>query len=156
MRSKRKKLKVKNILLLIGVSLVIAIVIFFLTREKKVYMINVTDMNIDSVKEELNKYNLDISLKYEYDDNIKKGNVVSQSIPEETEIKEGDKLSLVVSRGKLDLDELKADGINELGKVPVMMYHGIVDMKSSETSYTGGNVDKDGYTRTAEAFRNDL
>ena len=29
-------------------------------------------------------------------------------------------------------------------------------MKNSETSHTGGNVDKDGYTRTAEAFRNDL
>jgi peptidoglycan/xylan/chitin deacetylase (PgdA/CDA1 family) len=156
MRSRRKRLKIKNILLLLAILLVIAIIIFLLTREKKVYMTNVTNMNIDSVKEELNKYNLDISVKYEYDDNIEKGNIVSQSIPEETEIKEGDKLSLVVSRGKLDLKKLKEDGINELGKVPVMMYHGIVDKKSSETAYTGGNVDRDGYNRTTEAFRKDL
>ncbi len=37
-----------------------------------------------------------------------------------------------------------------------MMYHGIKNMNNSDTRYTGGNVDKDGYTRTAEAFRNDL
>ena len=37
-----------------------------------------------------------------------------------------------------------------------MMYHGIIDKKSEETSYTGGNVDKDGYQRTYEAFINDL
>ena len=43
-----------------------------------------------------------------------------------------------------------------MGKVAVMMYHGIVNKKNSETKYTGGNVDKDGYTRTSEAFANDL
>ena len=37
-----------------------------------------------------------------------------------------------------------------------MMYHGIHDLKNNDTKYTGGNVDKDGYNRTAEAFRNDL
>jgi len=34
------------------------------------------------------------------------------------------------------------------------MYHGIVD--TTENKYTGGNVDKDGYNRTANAFRKDL
>ena len=34
------------------------------------------------------------------------------------------------------------------------MYHGIVDVK--DTKYVGGNVDKDGYNRTADAFREDL
>ena len=36
------------------------------------------------------------------------------------------------------------------------MYHKIIDMPSSETKYVGGNVDVDGYNRTAEAYRNDL
>jgi hypothetical protein len=36
------------------------------------------------------------------------------------------------------------------------MYHSIVNKASDDTPYTGGNVDKDGYNRTAEAFRNDL
>ncbi len=48
------------------------------------------------------------------------------------------------------------NNVNELGEVPIMMYHGIHAMKNSETSYTGGNVDKDGYQRTTEAFINDL
>jgi len=46
--------------------------------------------------------------------------------------------------------------VDELGEVPIMMYHGIHNKKNSDTDYTGGNVDKDGYQRTAEAFRNDL
>lgn len=36
------------------------------------------------------------------------------------------------------------------------MYHGIKNMKDSETDYIGGNVDKDGYSRTSESFREDL
>ena len=48
------------------------------------------------------------------------------------------------------------NSVNELGEVPIMMYHGIHNKKNSETDYTGGNVDKDGYQRTVEAFRNDL
>ena len=31
-----------------------------------------------------------------------------------------------------------------------MMYHGIHNVKSADTAYTGGNVDKAGYQRTAE------
>lgn len=46
--------------------------------------------------------------------------------------------------------------VDELGEVPIMMYHGVHNKSSSETSYTGGNVDKDGYQRTSEAFINDL
>ena len=34
------------------------------------------------------------------------------------------------------------------------MYHGIENVESTE--YVGGNVDKDGYNRTVEAFKNDL
>ncbi len=43
--------------------------------------------------------------------------------------------------------------VNELGNIPVMMYHGIVNGKSN---YIGGNVDKDGYQRTVKAFKEDL
>ena len=48
------------------------------------------------------------------------------------------------------------NNVDELGEVPIMMYHGIHNKKNSETDYIGGNVDRDGYQRTAEAFRNDL
>ena len=75
---------------------------------------------------------------------------------ENNDIKKGDTLKVVVSLGELDLNKLKKDNINELGEVPIMMYHNIIDKPSSETNYTGGNVDKDGYNRTTEAFREDL
>ena len=53
-------------------------------------------------------------------------------------------------------DDLRKAGVNELNSVPILMYHRIYNMKNSETKYTGGNVDKDGYNRTSEAFENDL
>ena len=46
--------------------------------------------------------------------------------------------------------------VNELGNIPIMMYHGIENIPSDETDFVGGNVDKDGYNRTADAFRKDL
>lgn len=57
---------------------------------------------------------------------------------------------------ELTIDDYINNSVNELGEVPIMMYHGIQNMKNSDTNYTGGNVDKDGYQRTSEAFRNDL
>ena len=54
------------------------------------------------------------------------------------------------------LSEYESAGVNELNSVPVLMYHRIYNMKNSETQYTGGNVDKDGYNRTSEAFEKDL
>ena len=53
-------------------------------------------------------------------------------------------------------EEYRNAGVNELNSVPILMYHRIYGMKNSETSYTGGNVDKDGYNRTSEAFEADL
>ena len=57
---------------------------------------------------------------------------------------------------ELTKDDYLSNNVNELGEVPIMMYHGIHNKKNSETEYTGGNVDKDGYQRTTEAFINDL
>ena len=57
---------------------------------------------------------------------------------------------------ELTADDYREYGVDELGKVPIMMYHGIHNKSNSDTPYTGGNVDPDGYQRTSEAFRNDL
>ena len=126
------------------------------TENKKILMIDVTEMDIKSAKTLLNEYKLDIDISYQYSDEVAKDKIISQSIVKDTEINDGGKLTLVVSLGKLDKEKLKNDGIDEMGKVPIMMYHGIKNMKNSETANIGGNVDKDGYTRTVEAFRNDL
>lgn len=53
----------------------------------------------------------------------------------------------------IDVSLYREKGVNELGRVPVMMYHGIHNV---DAKYVGGNVDKDGYQRTSSAFRNDL
>ena len=57
---------------------------------------------------------------------------------------------------KLTAEDYQNNNVDELGEVPIMMYHGIHNKNNSDTKYIGGNVDKDGYQRTAEAFRNDL
>lgn len=91
---------------------------------------------------------------YKYDDDFPKGKVISQSVPEGTEYKAGTNVSVVISLGKVDKQKFTEDGINELGRVPIMMYHGIEDV--SDNKYVGGNIDRDGYNRTADAFRKDL
>ena len=159
-RSKRKRVKYGRIFL----AIIVLILVIFLgykilnkvQEEKKILMMDVTKMDLKTAKIMLEDYKLEIDIDYKYSDNIEKDKIISQSIPKDTEINNGDKLELVVSLGKLDKEKLKNDGINEMGKVPVMMYHGIKNMKNSETNNTGGNVDRDGYTRTVEAFRNDL
>ena len=159
-RSKRKRVKYGRIFL----AIIVLILVIFLgykilnkvQEEKKILMMDVTKMDLKTAKIMLEDYKLEIDIDYKYSDDIEKDKIISQSIPKDTEINNGDKLELVVSLGKLDKEKLKNDGINEMGKVPVMMYHGIKNMKNSETPNTGGNVDRDGYTRTVEAFRNDL
>lgn len=151
------KLKYKNVgIFLLCIMIVVGGIFLSSNREKELYMMDIVNKNIDEVYRLLEDYELEYDILYEYDDNIVLDNIISQSIGVNSLIQKGDKLSLIVSKGKLDLEKFKKDGINELGNVPIMMYHGIKNIKNSETAYTGGNVDRDGYTRTSEAFRNDL
>ena len=159
-RSKKRKINLFKVLLAILFIIIIFLVLYKLVnmikKNDKILMNDYVNMNINDVMNNLKDYELDIKTEYEYNDEVDKDKVISQSIPKDTEINSGDKLNLVVSLGKLDKEKLKSDGINELGKVPIMMYHGIKNLNNSDTKYTGGNVDKDGYTRTVEAFRKDL
>ena len=91
---------------------------------------------------------------YKYDEDFPKGKVISQSIPEGTEYTKDTLVDVVISLGKVDKQKFTEDGINELGSVPIMMYHGIENIQDNK--YTGGNIDKDGYNRTTSAFRKDL
>ena len=110
--------------------------------------------------EELEEFALDNDLKlnkeYQYSSSILENVIISQDIDEGTEIEKGDTVHVVISKGEVPIAVYEENHVNELGNVPIMMYHGIHDMRSDETQYTGGNVDKDGYNRTAEAFRGDL
>ncbi len=105
-------------------------------------------MNLEEIKQYCQENELQYEIVEEYNE-LKKGSLISQSIKTGEKIEEESKLIITISLG-LNYSELK---VNELGNVPIMMYHGIQDI---ENKYTGGNIDSSGYHRTAEAFRNDL
>lgn len=155
---KKRKLKKNRLIGAIIILLIVIIGVFILignltNKKNKEYMPKLT--NITEVNEIKEKYNLKVNITYEYSTAVEKDNVISQSIEEGAEIKEGNSLDIVISKG-IDKEMLASDNINELGKVPIMMYHGIREKTSSSTGTIGGNVDKDGYNRTPEAFREDL
>ena len=160
---KKRRLRYDRIFILIGFILLIIVICFLLFRNdsnkassKEVKMPLVVNKNISSIDDLVKNSELILEKVYEYSDEFEKDFIISQSITEGETVNKGDKLVVTISLGKLDKEKLAQDNINELGRVPVMMYHGIVNKKSSETSYTGGNVDKDGYNRTVEAFKEDL
>jgi len=155
---KRRKLRIDRIIILIVVLFCISVGIYLLLKkEDNVSVEYMTKLNnVSEVTTFIDKYNFDANITYEYNNDIEKDMVISQSIKEGEEITSGSSIDIVISLGKIDKEKLKEDGINELGKVPIMMYHGIREKTSSSTGTVGGNVDKDGYNRTPEAFREDL
>lgn len=146
--------KICLLFLLVPAIIIFIIILNNIDFDKKVYMPKLETIEEANILKE--KYKMTINTKYEYHDEIKKDVIISQSIKEGEEITDGLTLDIIVSLGKLDKDKLASDNINELGKVPIMMYHGIRERTSSSTGTIGGNVDKDGYNRTPEAFREDL
>lgn len=155
-----KKRKV-NIGRIVGVVFILLLIIFasifFFSKksEPKKELMPKLD-NLNEVNALITKYQLEANITYEYSDEVGKDKVISQSIKENAEINKNDKIDIVISLGKLDKDKLASDNINELGRVPIMMYHGIREKTANSTGTIGGNVDKDGYNRTPSAFREDL
>lgn len=118
-------------------------------------MIDLSNKSIDEIKEYAIKNELNLEIDYEFSD-IEKDKIISQSIEVDSNINKNDNLKIIISKG-IDYDTLyKENKVNELGNIPIMMYHGIVNKLDDDTPYTGGNVDKDGYHRTTESFIKDL
>ena len=153
MKKKRVKIKYKNILIIV-VLLIVLCCIPKLFKHEKVDTVKFSDIKsnyvgkkIGELEEFSNKNKMAITREYEYSREYDKDYVLGI-----TEEENG--MKVIVSLGKLDENLYKEKGVNELGKVPIMMYHGIID--TEDNKYTGGNVDKDGYNRTSKAFREDL
>lgn len=123
---------------------------------KEKLMIDLSNHSLIEIKDYAQHNNLKLEIEEEYNNDVDKDIVISQNIDVGTKIKNGDKLIVIISLGKVPIKLYRANNINELGMIPIIMYHGIIDLKNEETNYTGGNVDKDGYNRTTEAFINDL
>lgn len=117
-------------------------------------MIDLKDKSLVEIEMFAKENKLNLTYNYEYSD-IEKDKIISQSIKENSIIKNNDDLVITISLG--DQKELyKEYAVNEVGRIPIMMYHGIEDKMNDETEYTGGNIDSNGYHRTKEAFINDL
>ncbi len=147
-RRKKYKFKIKNIIILFIVIISIVIISSFTKKEEKIVLLtNYDGMNINEVKKYVSDNKLQLEEEYQYSENIDKDLVISSLL-------ENNLVKVTVSLGTLDDSVYIENKVNELGKVPIMMYHGIID--TVDNKYTGGNVDKDGYNRTAKAFGEDL
>ena len=162
MSRKKKKNNYKKVIIVL-LFIIILIISFAIIKPKFKKSSNSKNENVMITLDDLEKAkkfsddkNIDLNIKYEYSDTVSKDKIISQSIEKGRKLDGIKSIDIVVSLGKLDKEKLASDNINELGNVPIMMYHGIINKSSSETNYTGGNVDKDGYNRTVEAFREDL
>ena len=119
----------------------------FLPKKEEKEITDFENLSLSDAEDYAKKKKYEVKTTYEYDDNIEKDKVISGSITDNV-------LNLVISSGSIPIDTFKEKKVNELGKVPIMMYHGIVNTTTNK--YTGGNVDKDGYNRTSSAFAKDL
>ena len=158
---KKRKIKVKRVFFIVLILFIITFVLIKIIPKKEYkikenFMQDLSNKTLEEIEKYSNENNLVLNINYEYSENIEKDKLISQSIEKNSIINENDILNIVMSLGILNKEKLKEDKINELGNIPIMMYHGIVNKKDSETNYIGGNVDKDGYTRTTESLREDL
>lgn len=149
MKKKKMRIKHKNIMVAIVViiGLLVIIPLFSNKEEKEKLLTDFSGMNIFEVQSYGDKHAMDVNIDYQYSDSVMKDEVIESSIYD-------NQINVIVSKGKIDENVYREYKVNELGRVPIMMYHGIVN--TTETNYIGGNVDKDGYNRTANAFREDL
>ena len=141
----------KVLIVLIVLVILIFIAIYFLIpkTDSKNLMIDLVGKTKEEAITFANEHNLNLEFKEE-SNSYEKDKIFKQSIEVNSEINENDNLIIYISKG-INYEELKVD---ESGNVPIMMYHGIHNITDNE--YTGGNVDKDGYQRTTEAFMKDL
>ncbi len=143
------------------------ILLFFLLNKKESIienkkMIDLSNYSVEEVENFATENSLNLKINEIYSDEFSINSIVNQSIQEGEEYSNDSDLIVDLVIGTLEdkkNKEIKVyidNDVNELGRIPIMMYHGIHNKNNSDTEYIGGNVDKDGYHRTTEAFRNDL
>ena len=147
----KRKLRIDRIIIVVIILILVIVGIIYLVKPSKEtnLMIDLTNKTLDEAKTFAQENNLNLVIEEE-NNVLEKEKIFKQSIEVNKEIKENETLIIYVSLG-INYEELQ---VNELGEVPIMMYHGIHNITDNE--YTGGNVDKDGYQRTKEAFVKDL
>lgn len=131
-------------------------------KNSEILMVDISNYSSDELEKFTNENGLKLIINEIYSDEYSVNSFTNQSISVGENISEYDTLTVdkVIGTKEDEVIYLKdlysKNNVNELGRIPIMMYHGIHNLKNSDTKYTDGNVDIDGYQRTAEAFRNDL
>ncbi len=143
-------------ILIVGGYVIIFNILGVVDNKTEKLMIDLNNYTLKQIEDYANNNDLVLEIKFTHHSDISEGEIISQGIEEGSIINKNDTLVVVISLGKIPVDLYNEYKINELGLVPVMMYHDIVNIDNAATPYTGGNVDKDGYNRTTEAFRSDL
>ena len=155
----------KTFLIILLLFIIFIILFVFKFNEEKMVnniMPNLENYSLNDVKKLASDNNLNLKINEIYSDLYSKYTFVNQSIVEGENLNNNTELIVDYVIGSLDdekqinIKKYSENKVNELGRIPIMMYHGIHNIPSSETSFIGGNVDKDGYQRTIEAFKNDL
>lgn len=154
MAKKRYRVNYRFYILIFIIIILIIYFLFFNKREIK--MIDLSSMTLTSIQEYAKDNKLELDVTKEYSDTVAKDKLISQNIKTGTIIEKNDSLKVIISLGPIPMSVYRDSKVNELGNVPIMMYHGIVEKKDENSIYPGGNVDKDGYTRTKDAFIADL
>ena len=152
----KRKLKKGPVVVLAICLIVLLVIVFFPKRSKERFLADLSSMDRTKIEEYCEKEQLSCEFQEEYHSSVAKGTVLLQEPSQDTKISKGMKVIITLSLGEVPKEVYQENKVNEVGRVPIMMYHHIENIPSSETKYTGGNVDKDGYNRTAEAFRGDL
>lgn len=149
-RRRRRKIKYKSILYIVAFIILVVVIINLIPKKKAITVLDINGYigkNISELTSFATDNNLTIEKTYEYSKEKDKDLIIKASLSD-------NKVKVIISKGLINDKLYQSMKVNELGKVPIMMYHGIID--TEENKYTGGNVDKDGYNRTAKAFREDL
>ena len=151
-------ISMKKVVILVSIICLLGVLtLFFFLRGGKEE--NLFPNFVGEKKEVVEKYAKDNKLKIIYEEEYsdeEKGTVIKQNKEEGSKLDVTEEIIITISLGEVPAEVYRRHKVDELGRVPIMMYHGIHNMRDSETQHVGGNVDKDGYQRTAEAFRRDL
>ena len=140
----KKKLKIKNLLIIVVLVVFIIIILPKSKEEDEVVKVNLNTMTKEEIKAYGDENNKKVNEKYEYNLKVSKDNIISVK-------EENNEINIIISKGDYDDDYYREKKVNEMGKVPIMMYHGIIDTEDNQ--YTGGNV---GWKGDVPKFQYDL
>lgn len=123
--------------------------------KRKEKMIDVVGLNVSVARKFARDNDLNLKVTEVYSDQVRKDIVIKQSIVAGKQLRDKETLTVTVSLGKNERDLYKKYKVNELGMIPIVVYHEIekVDETKKQENVT---TDKNSFVRTVEEFKKDL